>query len=533
MFDKHTHTLIAQRLDQAEKQREQIRAISLDYPEITIEDAYAVQREWVRLKIAEGRTLKGHKIGLTSKAMQASSQISEPDYGALLDDMFFHDGSDIPTDRFIVPRIEVELAFVLAKPLRGPNCTLFDVYNATDYVIPALELIDARCHNIDPETQRPRKVFDTISDNAANAGVILGGRPIKPDELDLRWISALMYRNGVIEETGVAAGVLNHPANGVAWLANKLAPYDVQLEAGQIILGGSFTRRFRRVRATPSTSITATWVPLAAALFKERTMENSFKAALKAGRPQIGLWLGLSSSYSAELLAGAGFDWLLIDGEHAPNNVQTVLTQLQAIAPYPSQPVVRPSWNDPVQIKQLLDVGTQTLLVPMVQNADEAREAVRATRYPPAGIRGVGSALARASRWNRIPDYLQKANDQMCVLVQIETREAMKNLPQILEVEGVDGVFIGPADLSADMGYAGNPQHPEVQAAIEQAIVQIREAGKAPGILIANEQLAKRYLELGALFVAVGVDTTLLARAAEALAARFGAQATAIKPGVY
>lgn len=235
-------------------------------------------------------------------------------------------------------------------------------------------------------------------------------------------------------------------------------------------------------------------------------MENSFKAALKAGRPQIGLWLGLSSSYSAELLAGAGFDWLLIDGEHAPNNVQ---------------------------IKQLLDVGTQTLLVPMVQNADEAREAVRATRYPPAGIRGVGSALARASRWNRIPDYLQKANDQMCVLVQIETREAMKNLPQILDVEGVDGVFIGPADLSADMGYAGNPQHPEVQAAIEQAIVQIRESGKAPGILIANEQLAKRYLELGALFVAVGVDTTLLARAAEALAARFGAQATAVKPGVY
>ncbi len=382
MFDKHTHTLIAQRLDQAEKQREQIRAISLDYPEITIEDAYAVQREWVRLKIAEGRTLKGHKIGLTSKAMQASSQISEPDYGALLDDMFFHDGSDIPTDRFIVPRIEVELAFVLAKPLRGPNCTLFDVYNATDYVIPALELIDARCHNIDPETQRPRKVFDTISDNAANAGVILGGRPIKPDELDLRWISALMYRNGVIEETGVAAGVLNHPANGVAGWRTNSHRMTCNWKPGKSFSAVRSPARFRRVRATPSTSITATWVPLAAALFKERTMENSFKAALKAGRPQIGLWLGLSSSYSAELLAGAGFDWLLIDGEHAPNNVQTVLTQLQAIAPYPSQPVVRPSWNDPVQIKQLLDVGTQTLLVPMVQNADEAREAVRATRYP-------------------------------------------------------------------------------------------------------------------------------------------------------
>ncbi|MGJ0623915.1 2-oxo-hept-4-ene-1,7-dioate hydratase [Xenorhabdus bovienii] len=233
---------VARRLHQAEKNRKQIRQISLDYPEITIEDAYAIQREWVNLKIAEGRVLKGHKIGLTSRAMQVSSQIEEPDYGALLDDMFFQDGSDIPCERFIVPRIEVELAFVLAKPLRGPNCTLFDVYNATDYIIPALELIDARCHNIDPETQRPRKVFDTISDNAANAGVIMGGRPIRPNELDLRWVSALLYRNGVIEESGVAAAVLNHPANGVAWLANKLAPHGVQLEAGQIILGGSFTR---------------------------------------------------------------------------------------------------------------------------------------------------------------------------------------------------------------------------------------------------------------------------------------------------
>lgn len=242
MLQKDVISQIAQRLNQAEKSREQIRQISLDNPEMTIDDAYAIQKEWVGLKIAEGRVLKGHKIGLTSKAMQASSQIDEPDYGALLDDMFFDDGCDIPTDRFIVPRIEVELAFVLAKPLRGPNCTIFDVYNATDYVIPALELIDARCHNIDPETNRPRKVFDTISDNAANGAVILGGRPIKPRDLDMRWISALLYRNGVIEESGVAAAVLNHPANGVAWLANKLAPHNVQLEPGQIILGGSFTR---------------------------------------------------------------------------------------------------------------------------------------------------------------------------------------------------------------------------------------------------------------------------------------------------
>ncbi|BBU97411.1 2-oxo-hepta-3-ene-1,7-dioic acid hydratase [Providencia rettgeri] len=242
MLQKDVISQIAQRLNQAEKSREQIRQISLDHPEMTIDDAYAIQKEWVGVKIAEGRVLKGHKIGLTSKAMQTSSQIDEPDYGALLDDMFFDDGCDIPTDRFIVPRIEVELAFVLAKPLRGPNCTIFDVYNATDYVIPALELIDARCHNVDPETNRPRKVFDTISDNAANGAVILGGRPIKPRDLDMRWISALLYRNGVIEESGVAAAVLNHPANGVAWLANKLAPHNVQLEPGQIILGGSFTR---------------------------------------------------------------------------------------------------------------------------------------------------------------------------------------------------------------------------------------------------------------------------------------------------
>ncbi|QCR38303.1 2-oxo-hept-4-ene-1,7-dioate hydratase [Nissabacter sp. SGAir0207] len=242
MLDTQTIGRLARELHQAEESREQIRQLSLRHPEITLEDAYAIQRAWVAEKIASGRVLKGHKIGLTSKAMQASSQISEPDYGALLDDMFFDDGSDIPTERFIVPRVEVELAFVLAKPLRGPHCTLFDVYNATDYVIPALEIIDARCHGIDPQSQRPRKVFDTISDNAANAGVVLGGRPIKPDALDLRWISALMYRNGVIEESGVAAAVLNHPANGVAWLANKLAAHDVQLEAGQVILGGSFTR---------------------------------------------------------------------------------------------------------------------------------------------------------------------------------------------------------------------------------------------------------------------------------------------------
>ncbi len=250
-------------------------------------------------------------------------------------------------------------------------------------------------------------------------------------------------------------------------------------------------------------------------------MNNAFKQALGDKQAQIGLWLGLADSYSAELLAGAGFDWLLIDGEHAPNDLRSVLAQLQAVAPYRSHPVVRPAWNDPVLIKQLLDIGAQTLLVPMVQSADDAALAVKACRYPPQGIRGVGSALARASRWNREADYLPRADGQICLLVQIETRLGVENLESILAVEGVDGVFIGPADLSADLGHLGNPSHPEVQAIITASIAKIVAADKAPGILMTNETLAQHYLDLGALFVAVGVDTTLLARSAEALAARF------------
>nr|WP_314558073.1 2-oxo-hepta-3-ene-1,7-dioic acid hydratase [uncultured Pseudomonas sp.] len=242
MLDTAFHTAAARRLDQAERSREQIGQLSLEQPEITIDDAYAIQRAWVEQKIADGRKLVGHKIGLTSRAMQVSSNISEPDYGALLDDMFFDEGTDIPFQRFIVPRVEVELAFILSKPLRGPNCTLFDVLAATDYVIPALEIIDARIQQVDPQTQVTRKVFDTISDNAANAGVVLGGKAVRPHDLDLRRVPAILYRNGVIEESGVSAAVLNHPAKGVAWLANKLAAHDVTLKAGQIILGGSFTR---------------------------------------------------------------------------------------------------------------------------------------------------------------------------------------------------------------------------------------------------------------------------------------------------
>ncbi len=242
MLDPRLIQEAANRLDAAERSRQQVRQFSLDYPDIAIEDAYAIQRAWVERKIADGRVLKGHKIGLTSRAMQVSSNISEPDYGALLDDMFFEEGSDIPFQRFIVPRVEVELAFILGKPLKGPGCTLFDVLEATEWVIPALEIIDARIQQVDPQTKVTRKVFDTISDNAANAGVVMGGRAVRPGDIDLRRVPAILYRNGVIEESGVSAAVLNHPAKGVAWLANKLAPYGVCLEAGQVILGGSFTR---------------------------------------------------------------------------------------------------------------------------------------------------------------------------------------------------------------------------------------------------------------------------------------------------
>lgn len=233
---------IARRLHEAERTRTQIRQVSLDHPDMDIADGYAIQRRWVALKQAEGRRLVGHKIGLTSRAMQLSSQIDEPDFGALLDDMLFEDGSAIPRDRFIVPRLEVELAFILDNPLRGPRVTLFDVLDSVRYVIPALEIIDARSHQIDPESRRPRKVYDTIADNAANAGVVMGGRPVRVNEVDLRWVGAILSRNAVIEETGLAAGVLNHPANGVVWLANRLADHDVGLERDQIVLSGSFTR---------------------------------------------------------------------------------------------------------------------------------------------------------------------------------------------------------------------------------------------------------------------------------------------------
>lgn len=248
MLSTDTVRLLAKRLYDARKNCIQLRHFSAEHPGMTIEDGYAIQSEWVRMEIADGRSVKGRKIGLTSRAMQQASQITEPDYAPLMDDMFFESGNDVPFERFIAPRVEVELAFVLCSPLQGPGVSIFDVLRATDYVTPALEIIDARIEQFDRDTRAPRKVFDTIADFAANAGIVVGGRAVKPDAVDLRWVAALLYKNSVIEETGVAAAVLNHPAAGVAWLANKIAPYGESLRTGDIILGGSFTRPTTVVR---------------------------------------------------------------------------------------------------------------------------------------------------------------------------------------------------------------------------------------------------------------------------------------------
>ena len=256
---------------------------------------------------------------------------------------------------------------------------------------------------------------------------------------------------------------------------------------------------------------------------------NRFKARLKAGENQFGLWLGLPDATAAEIVAGANFDWLLIDGEHAPFDLQTILNVLRALEPYSVSPIVRPVVGDTNLIKQLLDIGAQTLLVPMVDTAEQAEQLVKAVRYPPEGIRGLGSSLARAARWNQIPGYLKKANSEICLIVQVETVKALENLDAIAAVEGVDAVFIGPSDLSASMGYIGDAGHPNVVAAIEDGIARITAAGKAAGLLSMDPALSEHYIKQGATFVGVGVDTLLLANGAKQLIARFRGESEEIK----
>jgi 2-oxo-hept-3-ene-1,7-dioate hydratase len=233
---------VAARLEEAERSRRQIGMLSLEHPGMTLDDAYAIQRAWIERKLAAGRRIIGHKIGLTSKAMQAALAIAEPDSGVLLDDMLFPDAGVVPSGRFIETRIEAELAFVMKRDLAGASCTILDVLAATDYVVPALEILDTRIQRVDPATNATRAIVDTVADNAANAGIVIGGRPMRPDDVDMRWVGAIVSKNAAVEETGLAAGVLNHPASAIVWLVRRLAGRELGLKAGELVLSGSFIR---------------------------------------------------------------------------------------------------------------------------------------------------------------------------------------------------------------------------------------------------------------------------------------------------
>ncbi|ABH00330.1 MULTISPECIES: 2-oxo-hept-4-ene-1,7-dioate hydratase [Rhodococcus] len=265
MLDEQTINELAAELYRAEAERVQIEQFSQRFPGMTIDDGYQVSRAWEALKRKDGRTVLGHKIGLTSRAMQQAAGIREPDYGTLLDDMFFAEGDDVPFRRFIAPKVEVELAFVLGRSLKGPGVTIFDVLEATDFVVPAAEIIDARIQRVSEITKSRRKVEDTIADNAASAGVVVSGRPVRPDAFDLRWVGAVLSKNAMVEETGIAAGVLNHPANGIVWLVKRLARWGEGIEAGEIVLGGSFTRP---VEAGPGDVFHADYGPLGSFSFR-------------------------------------------------------------------------------------------------------------------------------------------------------------------------------------------------------------------------------------------------------------------------
>ena len=262
--------------------------------------------------------------------------------------------------------------------------------------------------------------------------------------------------------------------------------------------------------------------------------DPSLKDALEqADHPLAGIWVCSASPLIAEICAGAGFDWLFIDGEHSPNDLQNILAQLQAVRSYPIVPVVRPAVNDPVVIKQFLDLGVQSLIIPMVNDAQQAAAAVAACHYPPKGVRGVGSALARSARWNRIPDYLTRADETITVMVQIEADEAVRNVQAIVETEGVDGIFIGPSDLAASMGVIGQQNHPDVVAAVIKSIDAAKAAGKYAGVNAFDQKTARQYMDAGADYVGVGADVSLLARATEALAASFASGSQAPAPKSY
>lgn len=445
--------------------------------------------------------------------MQAVTGISEPDYGVVFDDAVWENGAAVPFDRFSNVRIEVELAFVLAAPLEGPRCSVFDVLRATEFVTPALEVLNA---HIEFEG---RTIVDTIADNASCGGVVLGGNPTRPDAVDLRWISAALPQPEHRGDRGRRRSA-QPSGNGRRVVGEQVAPARRQDRSG-----GAGARRF----------VHATHMDLARRQRPVRLRRNGddllsvrvttgdvLRDVLGAtSRPLVGMWVCSGSSLVAEICAGGGLDWLLIDMEHAPSGLESVLAQLQAVAAYPVAPVVRVPSADPVVIKQVLDLGAQNLLVPMVSSADEAESVVAATRYPPRGRRGVGSALARSARWNRVGAYLTNADAHVSVFVQIETAEAVDAAAEIATVDGVDGVFVGPSDLAASLGLLGQQTHPEVTAAVERAFAGVLSTGTPVGVNAFDPAVADEYVAAGASFVLVGADVALLARGSESLAVRF------------
>ena len=408
---------------------------------------------------------------------------------------------------------------MLGKKLMGPGVGLTDVLAATEYVVPALEIVDAR-------VQDPRKIFDTVADNGAAAGIVMGGRPVRPMDVDLRWVGGIMYVNSEIEETGVAAGVLGHPAMGVAWLANKLGTLGTPMEPGHIVLAGSFTRvvfaeegRHAARRLRPARRHLGA--------VRVRTRSDGHAAQRLQARHRQGPIADRAVVQPVQPgrdRGGVAFRLRLAAARHrafAERRARHPRRICRRRRPAPRRCVVRPAWNDMVLIKRYLDIGAQTLLLPFVQNAGGGQARGRVRRAIRRRACAASPASGRASRYGRVKDYLKNASSEICVLVQVETREALKQIEAIASVDGVDGVFIGPNDLSASFGHIGNWGHPEVQAAFEDAVQRLKKIGKPAGILTPNEEEAKKFIGWGYTFVAVGADLGLLAKNADALAKRF------------
>ena len=516
MLDNATIAAIAEELAEADRSHSVIPRITARYPEATIEDSYAIQGVWREQNIDAGRRLVGRKIGLTSKAMQQATGITEPDYGVMFEDTVYRSGAEIPVDLFSNVRIEVELAFVLKEPLEGPDCTSTTPCSAIDYAVPALEVLNS---HIELEG---RTIVDTISDNAAYGAMVLGDVHKRPDEIDLRWVPGVLSRNGEIEETGVAAGVLGHPASGVAWLANKFHHHGARLEAGEIILAGSFTRPMWVHRGdTVHADYGPNWGPSHVASSSPDLPRGAARGIPPAGRHLDLLRQSRSSPRSAPAPAWTGCSSTWSTPRTASNRS---LPSCRLSPAYPVTPVVRVPIGDIVHDQAGSRPRAQNLLIPMVSSVAEARAAAVA---PSATRRMVGAASDLRSRGRRggigSPTTSPMRTRTFRSSSRSKQRQEWMPLRNIAAVDGVDGVFVGPSDLAASMGLLGQQKHPEVTAAVRHTFDAVRGAGKPVGVNAFDPVIARSYLDAGASFVLVGADVVLLARGSEALAAQFTA----------